>query len=101
MKPNFLLFRPQRKDRETVTGHIPPALKAPLELIAEAEGGGLSGLVLEGLIRVLHDRAQEPEAEEIVREAIPEFLNKHADEVRAQLAETAFIVDSFQSPGTL
>jgi len=61
MKPEFGRYRGDRTiPKEVVTARIPANLRAEVELIATMEGDTLSGLLVEGLTRVVEDRRSDP-----------------------------------------
>jgi hypothetical protein len=61
MKPEFEKYRGDRGTaKDMVSFRVPVTLKTEVELVALAESDTISGLMIEGLARVLEDRKSDP-----------------------------------------
>lgn len=62
MKPDFEKYRGKKgEEKHAVNVLVPVPLRDLLEFIAKSESDTISGMVLEGLGRVLEDRQIDPE----------------------------------------
>lgn len=95
MKPQYEQYRSGRKDaKESTSAKLPPEIKAEAELIAAAEDDSLTGLIIEGLVRVIQDRKQDPDFIASIRETI----SNQVDDLEEQLMEKKTLLESFQEP---
>ncbi len=92
MKPEFIPFKVKRPESEIATGRIPAEFKSLLEGIAADEGDGVSGLVLEGIIRVLQNRSQDNEK---LREVIHNYLSERTDIIESNLSQARTALELF------
>ena len=68
MKPEFQAHKVNLGKPSSI--RLPEDLKARLEIIAGVEGGGVAGLLIEGAVRVIQDRASDPSFQQQVAERI-------------------------------
>lgn len=88
MKPEFEVYRGDKSTRKDVTSvRLPAGLKGAAELIALGEGDSLTGLLIEGLARVVQDRRSDPNFGDSLRTAL---------DSRAQAAQEALAADRSQ-----
>jgi hypothetical protein len=89
MQPGFEKYAGDRKTpKDSVTFRLPAHLKNELELIAEFEDDSLSGLLIEGVGRVLEERRRDPSHEsnlEQQRQARIEDLRTQLAQIQAEM----------------
>ncbi len=97
MKPEFEKYRGERKTPKEITAaRLPADLKAEAELIAAAEDDSLTGLLIEGIARVIEDRRSDPDYSSSIRLS----LEAQAQDLETQLAATQKLLGNFTAePG--
>lgn len=94
MKPQYEQYRSGRKDvKEQTSAKLPPEIKAEAELIAAVEDDSLTGLIIEGLVRVIDDRKQDPN----FIANIQETLGNQVNDLENQLLAKRALLKSFQN----
>src|SRR5579863_3544073 len=92
MKPDYERYRANRTGSEFKGCRLPTALVAQIERLAEIEGDSFTGMVIEGLARIVEDRlgadgfAERAAAIRAEAEARIAALQALADEARAEFA---------------
>ena len=88
MKPEFNQYRTKLSERPTSV-RLPQELSQAIELIAALENDSLSGIMIEGLARVVNDRRSDPEY-------VQSLLQAQAAKTSAILDALGFVVSDPQ-----
>lgn len=95
MKPEYEGYRGKRDEpKDVISARVPVWLKVKGEQAAVVDGDSLSGLMIEGLVRVIEDREQDPQ----FRENLKTALEERRVSLEAQLAETRDLICSLENP---
>jgi len=88
MKPEFSQYRTKLSERPTSV-RLPQELSQAIELIAALENDSISGIMIEGLARVVNDRRSDPEY-------VQSLLQAQAAKTSAILDALGFVVNDPQ-----
>ncbi len=91
MKPEYEKFRGDRTTSKELTAvRIPSVMKDEAKIIADGEGDSLSGLLIEGLARVIEDRRNDPNYADNLRRTV----QTQVDELEARLSKIKVLQES-------
>ena len=86
MKPEFESYRAGAKAGTPTSIKLPPELQRKLGLVADVEKDSLTGLLIEGAVRVLQDRQNDPE--------FPAQVESHMQDLQATLGELTMMSET-------
>jgi len=72
MKPEYEIYRRRGEPFTPVSLKMPEGLKEQLDLIVSLEGDTITGIMIEGIARVIEDRRDDPEIQAKIQKRLEE-----------------------------